>query len=382
MIAVTEIPGSKTPGCLLRGKEPLFWKQQMFHSAPFITPENLSGLSSESLDFLIVLNPSVFPIPRPGAVENLLESLKSMPPETAEIFSVSGEPFYIYSRRVLAAKLRHPEALGEWLIHGPQTHHIVPMAMNTHEEIQTCDYINQMRRAEEWVVDYQIRILLENGVRLDDYSHFYLEGLVPVGEGTRIGVNVVITGESRIGRNVVIGPNTVMDNAVIEDDCHVLAGSIISDSRMEKGARIGPYTHLRMGSLVCEGAKMGNFVEMKKSVLGKGSKSMHLTYIGDASIGENVNIGAGTITCNYDGVNKNPTVIEDNVFVGSGTELVAPVTLHKNSYVAAGSTITESVPPNSLAVARQKQRNLIDWVLRKRKQGDLKKCNLKDNLPS
>ncbi len=118
---------------------------------------------------------------------------------------------------------------------------------------------------------------------------------------------------------------------------------------------------------------MGNFVEMKKSVLGKGSKAMHLTYIGDADVGEKVNIGAGTITCNYDGVNKNKTVIGDNSFIGSGTELVAPVKIGRNCYVAAGSTVTEEVPINSLAVAREKQRNIIDWVLRKRKK--VKKCD-------
>ena len=110
---------------------------------------------------------------------------------------------------------------------------------------------------------------------------------------------------------------------------------------------------------------MGNFVEMKKSILGKGSKSMHLTYLGDTEVGEEVNIGAGTITCNYDGVNKNKTIIEDNVFIGSGTELVAPVAIRKNSYVGAGSTITEEVPENSLGIARQRQQNIVDWVKQK-----------------
>jgi bifunctional UDP-N-acetylglucosamine pyrophosphorylase/glucosamine-1-phosphate N-acetyltransferase len=132
--------------------------------------------------------------------------------------------------------------------------------------------------------------------------------------------------------------------------------------------QLGPYCHLRNGSLVQAGAKMGNFVEMKKSVLGRGSKAMHLSYIGDATVGRKVNIGAGTITCNYDGMKKNPTCIGDNVFIGSGTELVAPLTVHSDSYVAAGSTITEDVPRYALAVARQRQKNIAGWVLRKKKK--------------
>jgi len=145
-----------------------------------------------------------------------------------------------------------------------------------------------------------------------------------------------------------------------------LPGSVVTDSILEENVRIGPYTHLRNGAVVKKGAKMGNFVEMKKSVLGEGSKSMHLTYIGDAEIGEKVNIGAGTITCNFDGVKKNKTVIEDGVFIGSGVELVAPVVIRKNSYVGAGSTITHEVPEDSLAVARGKQRNMPGWVKRKK----------------
>ena len=127
--------------------------------------------------------------------------------------------------------------------------------------------------------------------------------------------------------------------------------------------QLGPYCHLRNGTLVKAGAKMGNFVEMKKSVMGRDSKAMHLTYVGDARVGRKVNIGAGTITCNYDGEKKNPTVIGDNVFIGSGTELVAPVTIHGDSYVGAGSTITEDVPRHALAVARQRQKNIPGWVL-------------------
>jgi bifunctional UDP-N-acetylglucosamine pyrophosphorylase/glucosamine-1-phosphate N-acetyltransferase len=198
-----------------------------------------------------------------------------------------------------------------------------------------------------------------------------MEGLLKIGSGSRIGCGVVINGESRIGNNVRLYPNCFIENAIIGDNCTILPGCIVRDSQLEANVQIGPYTHLRVNALVKEGAKMGNFVEMKKSVLGKGSKSMHLTYIGDAQVGEKVNIGAGTITCNYDGVNKNKTVLEDGVFIGSGTELVAPVTIRKNAYVGAGSTITEEVPEDSLGVARNKQRNILDWVTRKKKKKSL-----------
>ena len=221
---------------------------------------------------------------------------------------------------------------------------------------------------EERVVRLQIGQLLRQGVVLQDFSHFYLEGDIPVGESSVISSGVVIRGSSEIGRHVVLHPHCLVENSTIGDHCVLLPGTVVFDSVVEENVQLGPYTHLRNGSLVRKGARMGNFVEMKKSVLGAGSKSMHLSYIGDAMIGENVNIGAGTITCNYDGEKKNPTFIEDNVFIGSGTELVAPVTIGRNSFVAAGSTITQDVPENALAVARQRQSNIENWVLRKREK--------------
>ncbi len=195
-----------------------------------------------------------------------------------------------------------------------------------------------------------------------------MAGLIPIGKNSLIGSGVVITGGSRIGKNVHIYPNCFIENSSVGDECQLLPGTIIRDSTVEKGVQLGPFCHLRNGTHVKKGAKIGNFVEMKKSLFGEGSKAMHLTYVGDAQVGKKVNIGAGTITCNYDGEKKNPTRIGDNVFIGSGTELVAPLTIQSDSYIAAGSTITEDVPKNALAVARQRQRNVAGWVLRKRKK--------------
>ena len=224
---------------------------------------------------------------------------------------------------------------------------------------------------EAAITALQVNCLQRNGARVESAGNFFLEGLPAIGRGSLIGHGVVIKGDCHIGRNVVFYPNCFIENSRIGDGCVLLPGSIIRDSVVEKNVQLGPYCHVRNGSLVRRGAKMGNFVEMKKSVLGRGSKAMHLSYIGDATVGRKVNIGAGTITCNYDGKKKNPTIIGDNVFIGSGTELVAPVTVHSDSYVGAGSTITEDVPRHALAVARQRQKNIAGWVMQKKKEVEI-----------
>jgi len=224
---------------------------------------------------------------------------------------------------------------------------------------------------EDRVVRLQLEWLLQRGVLVEDRRHFYMEGLVPVGDGSVIGPGTNLRGDSRIGKNVRLTANCWIENSEIGDDCQLLPGCVIRDSRVEHGAQVGPFAHLRMQAQVGPSTRVGNFVEIKKSVIGEGSKASHLTYLGDAHVGRNVNVGAGTITCNYDGFRKHPTEIGDGVFIGSGTELVAPVRLERNSYVGAGSTITQDVPENSLAIARQRQRNIVDWCLRKHK----KKCD-------
>jgi len=224
------------------------------------------------------------------------------------------------------------------------------------------DYIE----IENAVKNLQIEKFLSDEIIIEDFNNFYIDGKVKIGKNSVISSGVVIKGKSIIGKGVRIYPNVYIENGIIGDNVTILPGTVISDSRLEGNNKIGPYAHLRNGVMVKEDANIGNFVEMKKSVFGRGSKAMHLSYIGDSEVGEKVNIGAGTITCNYDGVNKNKTVIEDEVFVGSGTELIAPIIIGKGSFVAAGSTITSNIPENSLGVAREKQRIIKDWVLRKK----------------
>ena len=209
--------------------------------------------------------------------------------------------------------------------------------------------------------------LMESGVTLMDPESTFVGFDVTIGNDTVLYPNVHLEGHTSIGSNCVIYPGVRVTDSTIEDDVMLNNGCVISESRVRTGAKLGPYAHVRPQSDVGEHAHVGNFVELKKTTLGTGSKANHLAYLGDATIGTKVNVGAGTITCNYDGTSKNPTVIEDGAFIGSDTQLIAPVRVGKGAYVAAGSSITEDVPADSLAIARGKQVNKPGWVS-KRKQ--------------
>jgi bifunctional UDP-N-acetylglucosamine pyrophosphorylase/glucosamine-1-phosphate N-acetyltransferase len=210
--------------------------------------------------------------------------------------------------------------------------------------------------------------LVAAGVTLLDPATTYVDDSVTVGAGTVLHPGVTLEGRTTIGANcrvrswVRITDSTIGDNVVINDTC------IIVESRVDAGARVGPFAHIRPASHVKRDARVGNFVELKKTVLGDGSKANHLSYLGDATIGAGANIGAGTITCNYDGARKHQTIIEDGAFIGSDTQLVAPVTVGAGAYVAAGSSITHDVPAGALGVARAKQTNIEGWVARKKKK--------------
>ena len=212
---------------------------------------------------------------------------------------------------------------------------------------------------------YQARAaekLMLEGANLRDPARIDIRGDVSVGMDVMIDVNVVIEGTVNIGNNVTIGAGAILINCDIADNAEIKPYSIIENAKVGVKASAGPFARLRPGAELKEDAHIGNFVEMKKAVLGKGSKAGHLAYIGDATIGSGVNIGAGTITCNYDGANKFQTIIEDNVFVGSDTQLVAPVTIGKGATLGAGSTITKDVAADELVITRVKQRHLTGWA--------------------
>ncbi|MGD8353866.1 MAG: DapH/DapD/GlmU-related protein, partial [Pseudomonadota bacterium] len=175
-------------------------------------------------------------------------------------------------------------------------------------------------------------------------------------------------GETQIGAGTVINPGAVITDSRIGERVEIRPYCVITDSSIADDAAVGPFAHLRPGADIRNSARIGNYVEIKKAVIGEGSKVSHLTYVGDAQLGQNVNIGAGCVTCNYDGFGKHRTVIEDGVFVGSGSMLVAPVTLGKGSLVAAGSTLTRDVPPDALAIARSPQTEKEGWAARRRRK--------------
>ncbi len=193
------------------------------------------------------------------------------------------------------------------------------------------------------------------GVTLLDPRSTFIDRGVQIGKDTVIYPSCCISGKTVIGEGCTLEPGCKITDTRVGNSVLIRASSVIAESEIEDGVQIGPFAHLRPGTVLKEGVHIGNFVEVKKSVIGKGTKANHLTYLGDATIGEKVNVGAGTITCNYDGVKKHPTVIEDGVFIGSNTELVAPIKIGRNALIGAGSTITKEVPPDTLAVSRAKQ---------------------------
>jgi bifunctional UDP-N-acetylglucosamine pyrophosphorylase/glucosamine-1-phosphate N-acetyltransferase len=226
-------------------------------------------------------------------------------------------------------------------------------------------------RAEMTMLDARLRLakcraLLEAGVTIYFPHTCVIDSDVEVGADTVIEPFVQLLGKTKIGEDCRIRSYSVIGNSVLGDGVTVRPGTIMEGSRVGAGAILGPYTHMRPGSEVGEGAHLGNFVETKKIKLGKGSKANHLSYLGDAEIGEGVNIGAGTITCNYDGMNKYKTVIEDGAFIGSDSTLVAPVKIGRGSYVAAASCITEDVPADALALGRARQSVKEGWAREKR----------------
>jgi bifunctional UDP-N-acetylglucosamine pyrophosphorylase/glucosamine-1-phosphate N-acetyltransferase len=208
--------------------------------------------------------------------------------------------------------------------------------------------------------------LMESGVTIVDPATAFIGPDVTVGADTIIHPGVHLEGQTTIGSGCVIHSGVRIVNSTVADDVLINNFCVITDSRISRGARLGPFAHIRPESTVGEDAHVGNFVELKKTTLGRGSKANHLAYLGDATIGEKVNIGAGTITCNYDGTAKHPTVIEDGAFIGSDSQLIAPVRVGKGAYVAAGSSITTDVPADSLAIARGRQTNIEGWARRKR----------------
>jgi bifunctional UDP-N-acetylglucosamine pyrophosphorylase/glucosamine-1-phosphate N-acetyltransferase len=231
------------------------------------------------------------------------------------------------------------------------------LGINTRAELASIDRILRRRKCQK---------LMADGVTIIDPDSTFVDDAVQIGPDSVIYPSVQIYGRTIIGEDVTIHSFSRISNSTIAARSTILDGCMIIDSTVGEDISVGPFAHLRMHTRLENGVKVGNFVEIKKSTLGPGTKSMHLAYLGDATIGKECNIGAGTITCNYDGFKKNPTIIEDQVFIGSDSQLVAPVRIGKGAYVGAGSSITEDVPPDSLAIARGRQVVKEGWVKKKK----------------
>jgi len=233
-------------------------------------------------------------------------------------------------------------------------------------EVLGCNTRADLAQVDRVFRDRKRAALMAAGVTLLLPETTLVDSDVEIGQDTTIEPNVQLLGRTRIGAGCSIGTGSVISDSVLEDGVTVKPHCIVANCRLGGAVVVGPFAHLREGAELKHGARVGNFVEVKKSTLGEGVKAMHLTYLGDANIGRSSNIGAGTITCNYDGVRKNPTEIGERVFVGSGTELVAPVRVGDGAYIAAGSTITADVPADALAIARQQQVVKEGWAAQRR----------------
>jgi bifunctional UDP-N-acetylglucosamine pyrophosphorylase/glucosamine-1-phosphate N-acetyltransferase len=233
------------------------------------------------------------------------------------------------------------------------------MGINTRAELAQAEDILAERIRQHWMAE---------GVTIQDTQSVYIEPSVRIGKDSIIYPNCYLRGATSIGEGCRIGPQVEIADSQIGDRVQIRFCTMISESTIEDNAIVGPFSHLRPLSHLEKGVKIGNFVEVKKSRIGQGTKANHLSYIGDSELGKDVNIGAGTITCNYDGFKKHRTIIEDGVFVGSNTALVAPVRVGRGAVLGAGTTVTKDIPPHALAVGRAKQKSIKKWVMKRDKK--------------
>ncbi len=307
-----------------------------------------------------------------GLVRRIVEERDASPGELSikevntGIYCV-GSPFLFEALRELKAD----NAQGEYYltdivaIANERNQKVFAFPVENSTEVMGINTRVDLAKADEILRNELLTGMMLDGVSIIDPKTTYIDKPVRVGRDTVIYPNCSLQGETIIGERCILEANSHITDSKIGSDVVIKACSIIAESTIDEGASIGPFARLRPGTEVKRNARIGNFVEVKKSIIGEGSKANHLTYLGDTTVGRDVNIGAGTITCNYDGKNKHPTVIEDSVFVGSNTELVAPVTVKKGSTIGAGSTITKDVPEEALAISRSKQKTIRNWKQRK-----------------
>ena len=237
--------------------------------------------------------------------------------------------------------------------------------ISSNEEVQGANNKKELEKLESIYRSMKTEDLFNQGITIVDAKRLDVRGEVKAGKDCLIDVNVILEGDITLGNNVSIGPNTILKDVEIGDGTKIEAFSHIVNARIGDNCSVGPYARLREGTKIEDSGKVGNFVETKNTTLGSGSKANHFTYLGDTTVGTKTNIGAGTITCNYDGKDKHKTIVGDNSFIGSNSSLVAPVKIGNNTTIAAGSTITKDVPSDALGVGRAKQSNKDNWSKKK-----------------
>jgi bifunctional UDP-N-acetylglucosamine pyrophosphorylase/glucosamine-1-phosphate N-acetyltransferase len=344
---------------------------------PLTSPTTLQGLCSQadanSLGVLTVEldNPHGYGrIVRnaQGQVERIVEekeadtSVKQIKEVNAGIYKIPA----VHLRRWLAS-LNNNNAQGEYYltdIVALAAQDNLPIHTYTTSDMYEVMGVNdrmQLATLERYYQTQEVKQLMLAGVTVRDPARLDIRGTVQVGRDVSFDVNVILEGDITLGHRVKIGPHTVIRNAKIGDDTEIFSHCVIEDVVIGAGCRIGPFARLRPDTVLAEQVRIGNFVEIKKSTVAQGSKINHLSYVGDSEVGSRVNIGAGTITCNYDGANKHKTIIEDDVFIGSDTQLVAPVTVGAGATIGAGSTITRKAPPDALTLNRTAQKTITGW---------------------
>jgi bifunctional UDP-N-acetylglucosamine pyrophosphorylase/glucosamine-1-phosphate N-acetyltransferase len=279
--------------------------------------------------------------------ERLLEHLQQLSTNNAQ------REYYLTD--LLAVLRGAGKRVGAVLVDDP----VEAIGVNSRRELATVEGEIQRRVVER---------LMRDGVTFRNPATVVVDSMVTIGADTVIYPYVTVEGSTTIGERCVIEPGVHLHNVTVGNDVHLKTGTVAEEAIIEDDATVGPYAHLRPGTQLGRHVKVGNFVETKKATFGEGAKASHLSYIGDAEVGAEVNIGAGTITCNYDGVRKNKTVIEDGVFIGSDTQLVAPLRIGRGAYIGAGSTITKDVPPDALALSRVPQKVIPGWAARRREE--------------
>lgn len=349
----------------------------LYGDVPLITSETLQRLidaaTSNELAILTVVQSNPFGYGRivrndKGSVQSIVEQ-KDASPEVLEIKETNsgilcGKAGLL---RTCLSKLQSNNAQGELYL-TDVVEFAVNDGINVAAIITDTEYevagVNDKLQLAQVEAAYRKRCaddLMRRGATLADPARIDVRGKIELGKDVFIDVNVVLKGDIKLDDNVVIGPNCVIIESQIEQDAVIKANSIIEYAHVGPRSTVGPFARLRPGAFLGSEVGVGNFVEIKKSTIGKGTKVSHLTYLGDAQVGAGVNIGAGTVTCNYDGVNKHQTKIKNNAFIGSGSMLVAPVTIGESATVGAGSTITKNVEDSKLSLSRSKQTTIPGW---------------------